>query len=341
MCVGEELLFAETNLVGKCAVTNEFAKTVLPQTVLLVDDVPANLDVLLEHLRSDGVRLLAATSGLEALALARQNPPDLILLDVMMPNMDGYEVIRQLKGHTATRDIPVIFVTAMSDAVDEAKGLALGAVDYIAKPFVVPVLKARVNNHLELKRKSDLLAQLALVDGLTGIANRRQLERTLESEWARCQRSGYPLSVIMIDIDYFKAYNDHHGHGQGDQCLRSVAKALHGASRRAGELLARYGGEEFAVVLPNTDAESARQTAEALRACVLGLKLPHHYSPVGDYVSISVGVATTMPSQSTAVNRMMEMADTALYQAKKAGRNCVRSAGAELESVGAGGSDPS
>lgn len=317
---------------------NELVKPVSPQTVLLVDDVPANLDVLLEHLQGDGVRLLAATSGREALSLAQKRPPDLILLDVMMPGMDGYEVLKRLKEHTATRDVPVIFVTAMSDSVDEARGLALGAVDYIAKPFVVPVLKARVNNHLELKRKSDLLAQLALVDGLTGVANRRQMELTLESEWARCLRNGCPLSVIMIDVDHFKAYNDHFGHGQGDGCLRDVAKALHGASRRAGELLARYGGEEFVVVLPNSDTEDARHTAEALRNCVLQQRMPHPGSSVGHCVTISLGVATAMPSKSTTVNRMMEMADTALYQAKQAGRNCVRSAGATFKGAGASGS---
>ncbi|TBW54400.1 diguanylate cyclase [Marinobacter halodurans] len=316
----------------------ELVEPVSSQTVLLVDDVPANLDVLLEHLQSGGIRLLAATSGREALVLAQKNPPDLILLDVMMPGMDGYEVLKRLKDDIATRDIPVIFVTAMSDSVDEAKGLALGAVDYIAKPFVVPVLKARVKNHLELKRKSDLLAKLALLDGLTGIANRRQLELTLELEWARCLRNGCPLSVIMIDVDHFKAYNDHLGHGQGDECLRAVAKALHGATRRAGDLLARYGGEEFVVVLPSSSTEDALQTAEALRRCVLRQRLSHPNSPVSHLVTISLGIASAVPSKTRIASHMMEVADAALYQAKKAGRNCVRRAGEELEDAGSNGS---
>lgn len=321
--------------MGKRIVISDCLESTSTQTILLVDDVPANLDVLLEHLQGEGVRLLAATSGREAIALAQKSPPDLVLLDVMMPDMDGYEVLKRLKDHTATRDVPVIFVTAMSDSVDEARGLALGAVDYIAKPFVVPVLKARVKNHLELKRKSDLLAKLALVDGLTGVANRRQLESTLESEWSRCLRNGYPLSVIMIDVDHFKAYNDYYGHGQGDECLRSVAKALCGGSRRAGELLARYGGEEFVVVLPNSGTADAMQTAEALRQCVSKLQLPHGNAPVGHSVSISLGVATVKPSKTTTVNGIMEMADAALYQAKQAGRNCVRNAGAKFKSAGA------
>ncbi len=223
-------------------VNNDLTNSRVPQTLLLVDDVPANLDVLLEHLQNEQVRLLAATSGRDALRLALHDPPDLILLDVMMPDMDGYEVLRQLKDHTATREVPVIFVTAMSDSVDETRGLAMGAVDYIAKPFVVPVLKARVKNHLELKRKSDLLAHLAQIDGLTGISNRRHLMTRVGQEWDRCQRHGRPLSLVMIDVDHFKPFNDHYGHGHGDDCLRNVSRALSACCRRSGDMLARYGG---------------------------------------------------------------------------------------------------
>ena len=183
---------------------------IAPQKILLVDDVPANLDVLLEHLQDMQCVLRVATSGEDALRLAFREPPDLVLLDVMMPGMDGYEVLRQLKANHATRNVAVIFITAMSDSLDEARGLAMGAGDYIAKPLVVPVLKARVKNHLELKRKTDMLEELALADGLTGIANRRQFERTLKSEWQRCQRHGHALSLLMIDVDHFKQFNDHY-----------------------------------------------------------------------------------------------------------------------------------
>lgn len=294
------------------------------QTLLLVDDVPANLDVLLEHLQDDQVRLLAATSGKDALRLALQDPPDLILLDVMMPGMDGYEVLRRLKDHTATREVPVIFVTAMSDSVDEARGLAMGAVDYISKPFVVPVLKARVKNHLELKRKSDLLARLAQVDGLTGISNRRHLETRLSQEWDRCQRHGRPLSLVMIDVDHFKQFNDHYGHGNGDDCLRQVSRALSAGSRRSSDMLARYGGEEFVALLPDTNAKQAARAAEELRKAVQSLEIAHRYSQSASVVTTSLGVATLVPNQQSTVDQLMEAADKALYLAKRAGRNCVR-----------------
>lgn len=302
----------------------DFTNSQAPQTLLLVDDLPANLDVLLAHLQGEQVRLLAATSGKDALRLARQDPPDLILLDVMMPGMDGYEVLRQLKGHPATREIPVIFVTAMSDSVDEAKGLAMGAVDYIAKPFVVPVLKARVKNHLELKRKSDLLAHLAQIDGLTGLSNRRHLDIRMDQEWDRCQRHGRPLSLVMIDVDHFKQFNDHYGHGCGDDCLRHVARALSACCRRSGDLLARYGGEEFVALLPESTAEQAARAAGELRKAVQSLGIAHHYSNVADMVTASFGVATLVPSKLTTIAQLMEAADKALYLAKYAGRNCVR-----------------
>lgn len=305
-------------------VNNDLMNSRVPQTLLLVDDVPANLDVLLEHLQDGQVRLLAATSGKDALRLALQAPPDLILLDVMMPDMDGYEVLRQLKGHTATREVPVIFVTAMSDSLDETKGLAMGAVDYIAKPFVVPVLKARVKNHLELKRKSDLLARLAQIDGLTGISNRRHLEIQLGQEWDRCRRYGRPLSLVMIDVDHFKLFNDHYGHGQGDDCLRHVSRALSACSRRSGDMLARYGGEEFVALLPDSTAEQAARTAEELRKAVQSLGIAHRYSSSADRVTASLGVATLVPSKLSTADQLMEAADKALYLAKCAGRNCVR-----------------
>ena len=307
-------------------VNNGLINSRAPQTLLLVDDVPANLDVLLEHLQDKQVRLLAATSGKDALRLALENPPDLILLDVMMPGMNGYEVLRQLKNHAATREVPVIFVTAMSDSVDEAKGLAMGAVDYIAKPFVVPVLKARVKNHLELKRKSDLLAHLAQIDGLTGISNRRHLETRLHQEWDRCQRHGRPLSLVMIDVDHFKQFNDHYGHGRGDDCLRHVAMALSVCSRRSGDMLARYGGEEFMALLPDSSAEQAARVAEGLRKAVQSLGIAHGYSSSADRVTVSLGVATLVPSKLSTADQLMAAADNALYLAKRAGRNCVRMA---------------
>jgi diguanylate cyclase (GGDEF)-like protein len=293
------------------------------QTILLIDDVPANLDVLLEHLQDERVRLLAATSGEDALRLALEAPPDLILLDIMMPGMDGYEVLRRLKECPETRPVPVIFLTAMSDATNEAKGLAMGAVDYIAKPFVVPVLKARVKNHLELKRKTDLLTQLASIDGLTGVANRRQLNASLQNEWSRCQRHQHPLSLILIDVDHFKPYNDHYGHGSGDSCLRRVAKALQTQCQRPGDLLARYGGEEFVALVPESTTDEAYRAAERLRTAVESLAIPHQYATAADIVTVSLGVASMIPDTEHRPESRLDMADRALYLAKEAGRNRI------------------
>jgi diguanylate cyclase (GGDEF)-like protein len=296
---------------------------IAPQKILLVDDVPANLDVLLEHLKDLSCILRVATSGEDALRLAAEDPPDLILLDIMMPGMDGYEVLRRLKENRNTRSIAVIFVTAVSDSLDEARGLDIGAVDYIAKPFVVPVLKARVKNHLELKRKTDLLEELALADGLTGIANRRHFERELKQEWQRSERHQHSLSLLMIDVDHFKQFNDHYGHGSGDDCLRRVAKALAGCVQRPGDLVARYGGEEFVALLPNMSAEQARSVAEIMCRSVRELAIEHQYSSCLDLVSISVGSCTALPSANVTSLDFLRRADTALYQAKTNGRNRV------------------
>jgi diguanylate cyclase (GGDEF)-like protein len=291
--------------------------------ILIVDDTPTNIQVLAEALRAEH-RVKVAASGKAAFeVIAKQGLPDLILLDVMMPDMDGYEVCRRLKEDPATQKVPVIFVTARNDTVDEELGLKLGAVDYIAKPFHLPIVLARVRNHIQLKRKTDLLESLALLDGLTNIPNRRRFDEHLESEWKRGIRSGAPLSIIMIDIDFFKHYNDHHGHGAGDVCLRKVADVLAVAVVRPGDLVARYGGEEFVALLPDTDAEGALQIAERLRGNVAALQIPHGHSEVDPFVTISLGVASCEPSTHSFPAELLEQADQQLYRAKSMGRNRV------------------
>jgi diguanylate cyclase (GGDEF)-like protein len=292
--------------------------------ILIVDDTPTNIQVLAEALCSD-YRIKIATSGKAALAMANnpESRPDLILLDVMMPEMDGYEVCRLLKQNLVTQDIPVIFVTAKSDVTDEEQGLRLGAMDYIVKPFRLAIVKARVQNHVNLKIKNDLLETLALIDGLTGIPNRRRLDEVLDSEWRRALRGNLVLAVIMADIDYFKAYNDNYGHSAGDQCLKAVAKTLASSLNRPSDMMGRYGGEEFMAVMPDTDAEGARMLAERWRANVAALALPHQYSKVADHVTISVGYASFKPTQNQLCVELMEMADKMLYQAKDQGRNRV------------------
>lgn len=291
--------------------------------VLLVDDTPANLDVLVEHLSKEHIDLMVATSGQEGLELAHQHLPDLILLDVMMPGMDGYTMCEQLKAESDLADIPVVFLTSRDNEHDVERGLSLGAVDYIVKPFSLPILKARVRNHLALKRRGDLLTQLACTDGLTRVANRRHFDQTLEQEWARAQRSSSEIALVMIDIDEFKPYNDHLGHTAGDACLRRIAQALKGALHRPGDLLARYGGEEFVALLPDTDLPSAALIAEQMRLSVSALLLPHPSARNPAHVSISLGVASTYPCNLQQPQDLLELADEHLYQAKRMGRNRV------------------
>lgn len=293
-------------------------------SVLIVDDVPANIQLLAEALKSD-YRLRIANHGAKALEIANsETPPDLILLDIMMPGIDGYEVCQTLKENPRTSNIPIIFVTAKSDVDDEAYGLNLGAVDYIPKPFHLPVVRARVKTHVNLKLKTDLLEELALIDGLTYIPNRRRFDQLLAQEWSRARREGQSLAVAMIDVDHFKAYNDHYGHGAGDDCLRQVASAIKASLQRPGDTVARYGGEEFVLLLPNTDDQGALATAERVRAAVFDKNLPHAHSPAADRVSISLGVASTIPD-SGEPEALLKAADEALYKAKRAGRNRVRS----------------
>ena len=291
--------------------------------VLIVDDVPMNVQVLGEALSRD-YRIRVATRGEDALAIAAgADKPDLILLDVMMPGMDGYEVCRRLRAEAATKNIPVIFVTAKGEVEDEEKGLDLGAVDYIAKPFHIPIVRARVRNHMSLKLKADLLEAMAMLDGLTHIPNRRRLDETLEMEWRRASRGGGCISFVIADIDFFKRYNDHYGHGTGDECLKAAAAAMARVVARPGDLLARYGGEEFAAVLPDTDLEGAQHLAEALRSAVAALSIRHEYSGAADRVTISVGYSTAMRFDGLGVADLMASADRMLYQAKERGRNRV------------------
>ncbi len=291
--------------------------------VLAVDDVPANLDVLVEHLHQEDIELTVALSGEEGLELARNLRPDLILLDVMMPGMDGFEVCRRLKGEPELKDIPVLFLTAVDEEVEIERGFALGAVDYVHKPFSLPILKARMRNHLALKRKSDELAQLACTDGLTGVANRRHFDLSIDAEWLRAVRHRQPLSLIVIDVDHFKRFNDRYGHGEGDRCLKQVALALGGCIRRPGDLLARYGGEEFVALLPDTGAEAAAAMAERMWRAVAVLAIEHAGNPPDGRVSISLGVATAMPQPGATAAALLASADERLYQAKAAGRNRI------------------
>ncbi|MGL1931487.1 MAG: diguanylate cyclase [Desulfotalea sp.] len=290
-------------------------------TILVVDDQPANIMVLGEALK-DEYQVKLATSGLKAIEIASSDdPPDLILLDIIMPGIDGYQVCKLLKDDMKTNQIPVIFITAKDQEEDETKGLEYGAVDYITKPFSIPIVKARVKTHLELKKHRDLLEDLSTLDGLTGIPNRRKFDEYLDSEWKRAVRDNSPLTVIMIDIDNFKLFNDNYGHGVGDDCLKKVAKKLSLSGKRPADFVARYGGEEFSCIIPNTNVEKAEELAEVMRKNIEQLNIPHEFSPTSDRVTISLGVATKIPTISKSFEQLVKSADEALYKAKFEGKN--------------------
>jgi diguanylate cyclase (GGDEF)-like protein len=295
--------------------------------VLIVDDQPINIQALYRIFAPDH-RVLMATSGAKALAVCKDDPPDLVLLDVVMPEMDGHEVCARLKADEATRDIPVIFVTSHTDAEEETKGLELGAVDFIAKPVNPAVVRARVKTQLTLKTQNDLLRQMVFIDGLTGVANRRCFDERLGTEWRRAARHSSPLALLMLDVDHFKRYNDRYGHQSGDECLRRVASAIKGGLLRPGDLVARYGGEEFACILPATDFDGALTVAAGIEQRVRGLQIEHADSDVCQVVTLSIGVAFTMPEPEGDPARLLALADAQLYRAKHSGRG--RACGAVL-----------
>ncbi|MBP7460820.1 MAG: diguanylate cyclase [Candidatus Delongbacteria bacterium] len=292
--------------------------------ILIVDDMPINITILGDSLK-DEYDITVATGGRKALSLM-EGPelPDLILLDIMMPEIDGYEVCRRLKADPRTQPIPIIFISAKGETNDETYGLELGAVDYISKPFKIPIVKARIQTHIKLKFKTDILENLALVDGLTTIPNRRSFDEMLHTEWMRAWRKEVPLSLFMIDIDYFKLYNDHYGHAAGDECLKKVARVLASSIQRAGDFVARYGGEEFAVIIPDGTLSMIIQLAEKMLESVSRLRITHAYSPIAPMVTISLGVASIVPSGIIPPTKLIEMADQALYRAKQNGRNQIQ-----------------
>ena len=292
------------------------------QNILIVDDTRLNIRIMTDIL-ADDYNIFCATSGKEALDIVMSQRIDLILLDIIMPDMDGYEVCKRLKSDQQTQNIPLIFISAMTNIEDETKGLEMGAIDYIFKPVSSPILKARVKNHLELKKYRDILEKHCLMDGLTGIANRRYFDQTFDKEWRRALRSGETLSLVFIDIDFFKKYNDYYGHLAGDDCLRQVGNALQESIKRAGDLVARYGGEEFVIILPATSQADATRIGEKVRSNIEDLKVVHQRSEVSEYLTVSIGIAAAIPEKNMIPASLMSQADRALYQAKRQGRNRV------------------
>ncbi|MGE0639398.1 MAG: diguanylate cyclase [Thermoanaerobaculia bacterium] len=310
-------------------------------TLLVVDDEPVNRRVLVNQLGLHKYRILEAPGGEEALAAAARERPDLVLLDIMMPRMSGYDVCRRLREDRAPADLPVIYLSAKNQLRDLIAGFETGANDYLTKPVSKAELLVRVRTHLELLdvhrnlerrvaersdelfRANEQLARLASLDGLTRLANRRIFDETLARTWAEHQRRGAELSLLLLDVDFFKRYNDHYGHQQGDAALQAVAGSLAEALDRASDLAARYGGEEFAVVLPDTPASGANLIATRVVEAVHALGLPHERSDASDRLSVSIGVATLVPRPTLGPEHLIELADRALYRAKEGGRNRI------------------
>ena len=312
--------------------------------ILIVDDNPENIQFLGNLLMRQNYELGVALNGVEALKFVEQRLPDLILLDIMMPNMGGFEVCRHLKDSQITKGIPIIFISAKVETEDIIQGLKIGAVDYVKKPFNATELLLRVKTHLELKfsretleeeivkridiqkaleKANNELQQLSNLDGLTKIANRRRFDMAIKKEGERAKRESTPLSLIMCDVDHFKNYNDTYGHQMGDTCLQQIAKTISEACQRPGDIAARYGGEEFAIILPNTDSIGALNIADTINKALALLYIEHAESPVAPFVTISMGIATLTMLGELSIESFILSADKALYRAKEKGRNCI------------------
>jgi len=287
------------------------------QKVLIVDDSEAIRLLLRARLSTEPVELHCADSGTSGLRLAGELLPDLILLDLGLPDLDGLEVCRRLKANPRTQSIPVVFISGTTDTERKIAGLEMGAADYITKPFDAAELRARIRVSLRTKYLLDLLARKAMIDGLTGLWNRTYFESRLAAETSLARRTVQPLACIMIDLDHFKQINDRYGHPFGDDVLRNVAQVMSDACRTE-DLLSRYGGEEFVVLAPNTPAAAAVELAERMRTAVAACSWTHHGNLV--QVTSSLGVADLQQSSMSAI---LESADAALYAAKQAGRNRV------------------
>lgn len=288
--------------------------------ILIVDDAMENIQILHQALQ-DEHDVLFAMSGSKALHMAQNQLPDLILLDAMMPDMDGYAVCAALRSTAVTRGIPIIFVTALKSPEDETRALDAGAADFITKPVNAAVVRARVRTQLTVKRQADALRELTLTDGLTGVANRRAFDESLKTEWRRCARARVPLALLLLDIDHFKRFNDTYGHQAGDRCLQKVADAMRRAAMRPQDVVARYGGEEFAILLPQEDLAGAETVAQRIMAEIALLAIPHASGHECGILTVSLGVTSLTPGENVDPGAIVTEADTLLYDAKAAGRN--------------------
>jgi diguanylate cyclase (GGDEF)-like protein len=314
---------------------SETAKSPL---VLVVDDDMFMRKILVRYLERDNYAVAEACDGVEAIEVYSQKHPDMILLDAMMPIMDGFECCAKLQNLINGDHIPILIITALDDRESVDRAYEVGASDYVTKPIHWAVLRQRVRRLLEqanlsqqleaANRQLEVLVQelhrLVSIDGLTQVSSRRCLDEYIEQECRRSQREQQPISMILCDIDFFKNYNDNYGHQEGDECLKKVAQTISQATNRSADMVARYGGEEFAIILPNTDAHGGINVALRANQLVQSLNLPHAYSAAAPHVTISCGIATVLPNEQTKATDLIKAADLALYNAKANGRNCVK-----------------
>ena len=291
--------------------------------ILIVDDSITNIEML-KMILSDTYDVYTTKESKKAFEISKTENIDLILLDIEMPGLNGYEVCKILKSEPETTNIPVIFVTSRSDAAAEEKGLNAGAIDYITKPFGPAKIKARIHNHLKLKHYQDQLEELSMRDGLTGLYNKRKFEDYLQLEWARAKREKKSISLLMIDIDFFKGYNDHYGHIEGDACLKAVAQSIESSIQNPRALASRFGGEEFICLLPDLNKSQAVEVAKTVLSNVRKLNIPHQASKASDKVTISIGCVTSDSiDENLLATDFIVKGDKLLYKAKQSGRNQI------------------
>jgi len=301
-------------------------------SLLIIDDDKSNI-LELKHILGQDYNIHVAKDGQDAIEIANEYLPDVILLDIIMPEMDGYEVITVLKRSEKTKSIPVIFVTGLNDAVDEEKGLIMGAADYISKPYRSAIVKLRVRNQIQILNYIHVIERLSALDQLTEMPNRRSFDERLSIEWNRSIRDKTSICLLFIDIDNFKFYNDTYGHQHGDAALKILAQVLMHEFKRSVDFVARIGGEEFVVVLSNTDNDKALAIAERLRNKIEGVQIPIADGRIST-ITVSIGISTLVPSPENSVENFIKRADEALYCAKREGRNRVYNTGCYIHKDG-------
>lgn len=288
--------------------------------ILIVEDDPVNISVILNCIGNQ-YQLYIAKTREKAFQIIETTAIDLVLLDINLPDGNGFEICKELIDHKHIYgDMHVVFMTGMAQPEDEARGINLGANDYITKPINETVLKARVNLQIKLIRQTELLSNLARIDGTTEVNNRRAFDDHLQTEWNRSQRDQTPISLCLLDIDFFKQYNDTYGHPAGDDCLRNLAKCLKTNFQRGSDFVARYGGEEFAIILNKTDAAMSEHLIQKLLDDFIEFKILHEKSTVSEFVTFSAGISSIVPRGNTTPEMLLASADKQLYKAKAAGR---------------------